>query len=60
MFRFDELVSRFEEPDDQNRWDSPLFTVLYDDAEVPYDSIWDAVINKRPKPPNLSTVSVRC
>ncbi|RIA97638.1 chromatin associated protein KTI12 [Glomus cerebriforme] len=54
---FDELFSRFEEPDDRNRWDSPLFTVFYDDAAVPCDDIWDAVINKKPKPPNLSTVS---
>ncbi|PKY42354.1 chromatin associated protein KTI12 [Rhizophagus irregularis] len=54
---FDELVSRFEEPDDRNRWDSPLFTVFYNDEAVPFDGIWDAVINKKAKPPNLSTVS---
>ncbi|CAI2191956.1 16017_t:CDS:2, partial [Funneliformis geosporum] len=54
---FDELVSRFEEPDDRNRWDSPLYTVLYSDSAVPYDGIWNSVINKKPIPPNLSTVS---
>ncbi|CAG8579717.1 35689_t:CDS:2 [Gigaspora margarita] len=53
---FDELVSRFEEPDDRNRWDSPLFTVLYDDPVPSYDGIWDAIIVKKAKPPNLSTV----
>ncbi|CAG8735327.1 33144_t:CDS:2, partial [Racocetra persica] len=53
---FDELVSRFEEPDDRNRWDSPLFTVLYDDPAPSYDGIWDAIIVKKAKPPNLSTV----
>ncbi|RIB18156.1 chromatin associated protein KTI12 [Gigaspora rosea] len=54
---FDELVSRFEEPDDRNRWDSPLFTVLYDDPVPSYDGIWDAIIVKKAKPPNLSTVA---
>ncbi|CAG8475452.1 5167_t:CDS:2 [Paraglomus occultum] len=53
---FNELVSRFEEPDDRNRWDSPLFTVLSDDTSVSCDAIWDAVIVRSPKPPNQSTV----
>ena len=26
------------------RWDSPLFTVPFDDAEMPLDAIWDAVV----------------
>ncbi|CAG8698476.1 15731_t:CDS:2, partial [Cetraspora pellucida] len=55
-YKFDELVSRFEEPDDRNRWDSPLFTVLYDDPAPSHDGIWDAIIVKKAKPPNLSTV----
>ncbi|CAG8606052.1 2446_t:CDS:2, partial [Acaulospora colombiana] len=54
---FDELVSRFEEPDDRNRWDSPLFTVIYDDEALPLEGIWDAVIVRKAKPPNLSTVA---
>ncbi|CAG8676667.1 11856_t:CDS:2 [Funneliformis mosseae] len=54
---FDELVSRFEEPDDRNRWDSPLFTVLYNDPAVPFEGIWNAVINNKLISPNLSTVS---
>ncbi|RIB00332.1 chromatin associated protein KTI12-domain-containing protein [Gigaspora rosea] len=49
-----ELVSRFEEPDDRNR---SLFTVLYDDPVPSYDGIWDAIIVKKAKPPNLSTVA---
>ncbi|CAG8446283.1 5858_t:CDS:2 [Diversispora eburnea] len=52
---FDELVSRFEEPDDRNRWDSPLFTVLYSDETIPLDNIWNAIIVKVARPPNLST-----
>ncbi|KAI8376154.1 chromatin associated protein KTI12 [Radiomyces spectabilis] len=54
---FDELVARYEEPDGRNRWDSPLFTVIYDDQTVPGDKIWDAVILRKPPPPNLSTVT---
>ncbi|KAG9289202.1 hypothetical protein G9A89_022511 [Geosiphon pyriformis] len=54
---FEDLVSRFEEPNDRNRWDAPLFTVIYDDVSVPCDSIWDAVMNKKAKPPNLSTIA---
>lgn len=55
---FDELVTRYEEPDARNRWDSPLFTVIYDDADVPGDKMWDAVILRKPPPPNQSTISV--
>ncbi|KAI7891068.1 chromatin associated protein KTI12-domain-containing protein [Mucor mucedo] len=54
---FDELVSRYEEPEERNRWDSPLFTLIHDDVEIPADRIWDAVILKKPPPPNKSTVS---
>ncbi|KAL0074164.1 chromatin associated protein KTI12 [Phycomyces blakesleeanus] len=54
---FDELVTRYEEPEARNRWDSPLFTVIYDDKEIPGDKIWDAVILRKPPPPNLSTVT---
>ncbi|CEI85765.1 hypothetical protein RMCBS344292_00219 [Rhizopus microsporus] len=54
---FDELVSRYEEPDERNRWDSPLFTIIYDDKQIPGDKLWDAVILKKPPPPNKSTVS---
>jgi len=53
---FDELVTRYEEPEARNRWDSPLFTVLYDDATIPEEGIWNAVILQKPPPPNLSTV----
>jgi protein KTI12 len=57
-FRFQELITRYEEPDGRNRWDSPLFTVIYDDPSVPQDKLWDAVILKKPPPPNLSTITV--
>ncbi|KAG0169271.1 hypothetical protein DFQ28_002989 [Apophysomyces sp. BC1034] len=54
---FDELVTRYEEPDARNRWDSPLFTVIYDDETIPGDKIWDAIMLRKPPPPNLSTVT---
>ncbi|KAF9430549.1 hypothetical protein BGZ94_006199 [Podila epigama] len=53
---FEELVVRFEEPDSRTKWDSPLFVVAPEDQKIPEDEIWDAVILKKAKPPNLSTV----
>ncbi|KAI4238014.1 MAG: hypothetical protein L6R40_005825 [Gallowayella cf. fulva] len=57
---FDNLVYRYEEPNGMTRWDSPLFTIPYDDATPPCDEIWKAVIGtegelKKVKP-NLATV----
>ena len=59
---FENLVYRYEEPNGMNRWDSPLFTVLHDDVDPPYDQIWDALIETdgRTKAlrPNQATVLV--
>ncbi|KAL8755021.1 MAG: hypothetical protein Q9184_004923, partial [Pyrenodesmia sp. 2 TL-2023] len=57
---FDNLVFRYEEPNGMTRWDSPLFTVPYDDAMPPCEAIWDAMIGtegelKKVKP-NQATV----
>ncbi|KAF9917034.1 kti12, chromatin associated [Lobosporangium transversale] len=52
---FEELVMRFEEPDSRTKWDSPLFVVVPED-KLPEEEIWDAVILRKAKPPNLSTV----
>jgi len=41
---WENLVYRYEEPNGMARWDSPLFTVLWDDEMPPYDAIWDAMI----------------
>ncbi|KAL9013743.1 MAG: hypothetical protein Q9173_001587 [Seirophora scorigena] len=43
----DNLIFRFEEPNGMTRWDSPLFTVPFDDAAPPHDEIWDALIGVR-------------
>ncbi len=57
---FDNLVFRYEEPNGMSRWDSPLFTVPYDDAEPPYEAIWEAMIGSEGKAkvvrPNTATV----
>ncbi|KAI4237667.1 MAG: hypothetical protein LQ349_001671 [Xanthoria aureola] len=57
---FENLVYRYEEPNGMTRWDSPLFTVAYDDSAPPCDAIWNALIGsegelKKVKP-NLATV----
>ncbi|KAI9734580.1 MAG: hypothetical protein M1834_002181 [Cirrosporium novae-zelandiae] len=46
---FEELIMRYEEPNGMNRWDSPLFTVLYDDREPPFEKIWEALMGKEGK-----------
>ncbi|CAG5958020.1 unnamed protein product [Menidia menidia] len=53
---FDALVQRFEAPDSRNRWDSPLFTVLKDDA-LPLEAVSDALLKRKAPPPNQSTQS---
>lgn len=44
------------------RWDSPLFTVPYDDEKPPCDEIWNAMVGSEGKgkivKPNLATVAV--
>ncbi|KAL8844964.1 MAG: hypothetical protein Q9176_000636 [Flavoplaca citrina] len=57
---FENLIYRYEEPNGMTRWDSPLFTVPYDDATPPCEDIWNALIGtegelKKVKP-NLATV----
>jgi len=52
---FKELLLRYEEPNSSNRWDSPLFTVIYDDDKLPIDEIWECVTNTKTKP-NQSTL----
>ncbi|KAH8820037.1 RNA polymerase II Elongator complex associated protein-like protein Kti12 [Xylogone sp. PMI_703] len=41
---WENLVYRYEEPNAMVRWDSPLFTVVWEDAEPPCPAIWDALI----------------
>lgn len=52
-----ELMMRFEEPNSNQRWDSPLF-VIHPKDELPYDQISDALFNRKPPPPNMATQNV--
>jgi len=59
---WENLVYRYEEPNAMARWDSPLFTVLWDDVTPPCEAIWDAIIGsdaeggKKIVRPNQATV----
>jgi len=57
---FENLVFRYEEPNGMTRWDSPLFTVLFEDETPPYERIWEAMVGSDGKGkvvrPNASTV----
>ncbi|KAI8200864.1 hypothetical protein K4K53_007504 [Colletotrichum sp. SAR 10_77] len=59
---WENLVFRYEEPNPMTRWDSPLFTLIWDDDETQagkvFDDIWDAVAGTGRKvvKPNQATV----
>ncbi|KAF2087458.1 chromatin associated protein KTI12 [Saccharata proteae CBS 121410] len=57
---FENLVFRYEEPNGMTRWDSPLFTVPYEDETPPLEQIWDAMVGNDAKTkvvrPNAATV----
>lgn len=59
---FENLVYRYEEPNGMTRWDSPLFTVPFDDDAPPFQDIWDAMVGSDGKAKivkaNLATVMV--
>lgn len=41
---WENLVFRYEEPNAMARWDSPLFTVVWDDEAPPGAEIWEAIV----------------
>lgn len=59
---FDNLIFRYEEPNPMTRWDSPLYTLVWDDdtaqAHSTFSHIWDTIAGEAKKPirPNQSTV----
>jgi protein KTI12 len=59
---FENLVFRYEEPNGMTRWDSPLFTVVYEDDTPPFEQIWEAMIGsdgqRKIVKPNAATVLV--
>lgn len=61
---FENLVYRYEEPNGMTRWDSPLFTVPYNDLDPPYEQIWEAIMGTEGTgkivKPNSATLQVCC
>lgn len=54
---FDALCLRYEEPQANNRWDSPLFTII-PDGSFDFNDVYAVLFEKKPPPPNLSTQNV--
>ncbi|EDQ92902.1 uncharacterized protein MONBRDRAFT_21036 [Monosiga brevicollis MX1] len=50
------LMMRYEQPDDRNRWDKPLFAIT-DDKPLPVDAIYAALFEGTAPTPNYSTQS---
>ncbi|KAI5967691.1 KTI12 [Candida margitis] len=52
-----QLSMRYEEPNRNTRWDSPLFEVLSGepDEKLPIDDIWNALVLKNAPTPNAAT-----
>ena len=55
---FDALLLRYESPQANNRWDSPLFNTLGCDLDQLFTQIQQALFDSRPPPPNMSTQAV--
>ncbi|KAG9239700.1 RNA polymerase II Elongator complex associated protein-like protein Kti12 [Amylocarpus encephaloides] len=59
---WENLVFRYEEPNAMTRWDSPLFTVIWEDETPPGEAIWDEIVGnesvggKKSVRPNAATV----
>ncbi|CAD6503367.1 BgTH12-03033 [Blumeria graminis f. sp. triticale] len=58
---WENLVFRYEEPNVFVRWDHPLFTVIWEDEQLPVEAIWEALVGseesgKRMVRPNAATV----
>jgi protein KTI12 len=59
---WENLVFRYEEPNAMTRWDSPLFTLIWEDGEEQtrqvFDSLWESIAGETRKivKPNQATV----
>lgn len=51
------LKMRFEEPQGNNRWDAPLFTV-FPETSLDFEAIYRCLYEQGPPPPNQSTQNV--
>lgn len=54
---FDALVQRYERPEPNNRWDSPLITIADIDGNIPFEEITAALYQRKAPKPNQSTQS---
>ncbi|XP_054160536.1 protein KTI12 homolog [Oppia nitens] len=54
---FDALIQRYEKPQPNNRWDSPLIVIDGNSDGLPIDEIISALYERKPPKPNLSTQS---
>ena len=50
------LSMRYEEPDGNSRWDSPLIPIAYDDKDIPFDDIWNTLVFAKPPQANAATM----
>lgn len=50
------LAMRFEEPDGNSRWDSPLIPIAYDDKDIPFDDIWNTLVHSKAPQANAATM----
>lgn len=53
----DALKMRYEEPQGNNRWDAPLFTI-FPETSLDFEAIYKCLYEQGPPPPNLSTQNV--
>jgi tRNA uridine 5-carbamoylmethylation protein Kti12 len=58
LYSLENLLVRFEEPSSMVRWDAPLFTIMWNDEEIPGIQIWEVVTQGSLKPPNSGTLAV--
>lgn len=56
---WENLVFRYEEPNGMVRWDSPLFTVGWDDETPMFGEIEEAVLGGKVVRPNAATVATQ-
>lgn len=53
-YTFDALLMRYEEPNGNNRWDSPLF-MIFPDQKLDKNEIYTSLFKKKAPKPNMST-----
>lgn len=56
---WENLVFRYEEPNGMVRWDSPLFTVGWDDEAPQFEEIKNAILGGQVVRPNAATVEIK-